>query len=129
MSDTTPDLKLTRYLIHSCYGWTGNVEKGFFDLNSGGLVIWNIWSDGTIEGLHKSFINAQINSNDVKNFNELADDRGLPRSYGMWKIFSVIEKFDDQDLIKGAIECDSFSTANNRSSVPPMKFTENPIKL
>jgi len=104
MPDTPPDLKLTRYLIHSSYGWAGSIGKGFFDLHSGGLVIWNIWSDGTIEGLHKSFINAQINSDDVKNFNELADDRGLPRAYGRWKIFSVIEKFNDQELIKGSTD-------------------------
>jgi len=103
MSDTTPDLKLTRYLIASRYGWTGWTEKGFFDLNSGGLVIWNIWNNGTIEGLHQALVNAQTNSDYVKNFNKLADTRGIPRDYGAWKMFSVIEKFDDQDLIKGAI--------------------------
>lgn len=97
MEDITPDLKLTRYLIDSCYGWTGWTEKGFFDLNSGGLVIWNIWNNGTIEGLHQALVNAQTNSDYVKNFNKLADTREIPRDYGTWKMFSVIEKFDDRE--------------------------------
>jgi len=59
-----------------------------------------------------------------------SEDSTLRRYIGNCEeIDSMLIALDRARDSKGAIGCDSFSASNNRSSVPPMKFTENPMKL
>lgn len=90
-------MKITQYLIQSNYGWKGEHDGQEYEINSEGLNVWNIPNDGTIESLEKGFREAQDTSSHVAKFNAIADEHGFPRHLGLWKAFSVIDKFDDRE--------------------------------
>jgi hypothetical protein len=82
-----------QYLIQSIYGYVGYHNGVHYSITSAGLTKWEITFDGTIDSLQLAFLDAQSKSENVDIVNKELISLGIPISYAMWHLFSVIDSF------------------------------------
>jgi len=86
-------MKTKKYLIQSSYGFVGSHNGRHYSIIGSGLSIWSITSDGSAEGLHKGFLDAQQGSATALEINEHMRREGVPIDLARWLLFSVVERF------------------------------------